>query len=79
MRQYIDAESSSSDGDDSNTTPYPPIAYEKKDWSLRSRYWMGDTEALEYLHFTRAEITELIRHLGLAEWLVGGCRASTLF
>jgi len=53
MRQYIDAESSSSDGDDSNTTPYrAPIAYEKKDWSLRSRCWMGDTEALEYLRFT---------------------------
>jgi len=29
-----------------------------------------DTEALEYLRFTRAEITELIRHLGLAEWAI---------
>jgi len=44
-----------------------PIAYERKNWSLAGAGW-GDTECLEYLRFTRAEIVELVRNLGLAEW-----------
>lgn len=45
-----------------------PIAYEKKEWSLADSGW-GETECLEYLRFSRAEIMELINYLGLAEWV----------
>lgn len=69
----LSAESDDSDEDydipDTPSSSYrPPIAYEKRNWSLADAGW-GDTECLEYLRFSQVEITELIRHLGLAEWV----------
>ena len=60
------------DNDDYDITCAPiyraPIAYERKAWSLADMGW-GDTECLEYLRFSRVEIAELVRYLGLAEWV----------
>ena len=63
MGQYLDADSSE---DDNNGIPYTPpyrapIAYEWKNWSLADAGW-GDTECLEYLRCSKAEIRELITY-----------------
>jgi len=69
MGQHLLEESSDDESDIYRSPPYrPPITYDKKNWSLVDAGW-GDTECLEYLRFSRAEIVELIRHLGLAEWV----------
>jgi len=70
MAQHLDADSPEDDNDmHPHTPPYrAPIAYEQKNWSLAEARW-GDTECLEYLWFSKAEISELIMHLGLAEWV----------
>ena len=69
MGQHLLEESLDDENDIYCSPPYrPPIMYEKKNWLLVDTGW-GDTECLEYLRFSRAEIVELIRHLGLVEWV----------
>ena len=73
IAQYTSVLGAESDDEDhdmyADTPSYrPPTAYDKKNWSLADAGW-GDIECLEYLRFSRVEITELIRHLGLAEWV----------
>ena len=69
MRQCVQAESSDDkEEEDNNRAPEYRAPIEKKVWSRVDLGW-GDTECIEYLRFSRAEITERINPLGLAEWV----------